>query len=132
MLHIFSQIFSNHLFVVENWFLLSYIYLYKFNFCYSFSMFPCLFMIYRYCSSIMKASIISSIDMISCCCFCFLSNQENLYMIHHNSDLFYSISNTTNEYNQGQNHYLLLSPNWFNIYFWVNQKVLWQLYLLHH
>ena len=93
-----------------DFFLVIFIYI-RFNFCYSFSMFPYLFMIYRYCSSIMKASIISSIDMISCCCFCFLSNQENLYMIHHNSDLFYSISNTTNEYNQGQNHYLLLSPN---------------------
>ena len=39
--------------------------------------------------------------------FCFLSNQENLYLIHRNSDLFYGIYNTVNEHNQRWNHYLL-------------------------
>ena len=32
--------------------------------------------------------------------FCFLSNQKNLYMIHHDSDLFYDIYNTINEHNR--------------------------------
>ena len=36
--------------------------------------------------------------------FCFLSNQENLYIIHHNSDLFYDIYNITNEHNWRQTH----------------------------
>ena len=32
---------------------------------------------------------------------CFSSNQENLYIIHHTSDLFHDISITINEHNQG-------------------------------
>ena len=36
--------------------------------------------------------------------FCFLSNQEILYIIHHDSDLFYDIYNTLNEHNQRQTH----------------------------
>ena len=36
----------------------------------------------------------------------FLSNQENLYMIHDNLDLFYDIYNTITEHNRRQNHYL--------------------------
>ena len=31
--------------------------------------------------------------------FCFLLNQESLYMIHHDSNLFYDICNTINEQN---------------------------------
>ena len=34
----------------------------------------------------------------------FLSNQENLYMIHDDSGLFYGIYNTINEHNQIWNH----------------------------
>ena len=36
----------------------------------------------------------------------FLSNQGNLYMIHHDSDVFYDIYNTINEHNRIQIHYL--------------------------
>ena len=43
----------------------------------------------------------------------FLSNQENLYMIHHYSDLFYDISSTINEHNWRQTHYLSSIPNYF-------------------
>ena len=34
--------------------------------------------------------------------FLILFNQENLYMIHHNSDLFYDIYNTINEHNRNK------------------------------
>ena len=36
--------------------------------------------------------------------FLFLSNQENLYMIHDDSDLFYEIYNTTTANNWKQTH----------------------------
>ena len=50
--------------------------------------------------------------------FCiFLSNQEKLYMIHHNSDLPYDIYSTTNEHNRRQTHYLSSTLNNFDIYF---------------
>ena len=38
----------------------------------------------------------------------FLSKQENPYIIYDNLDLSYDIYNTINDYNQRQNHYLLL------------------------
>ena len=63
----------------------------------------------------------------------FLSNQENLYMINHDSDLFYDIYNAINEDNRRQTHYLLLIlPNYFDICFIVISKVLLQRHLLHH
>ena len=34
--------------------------------------------------------------------FLFLSNQGNLYMIQHDSDIFYDIYNTINEHNERQ------------------------------
>ena len=37
---------------------------------------------------------------------CFLSNHENLYMIHYGLDLFYGINNTLTAHNQRQTHYL--------------------------
>ena len=49
--------------------------------------------------------------------FCFLSNQENVYMIHHDSHLFCDICNTINEYNWIQTHYLSSIPTYFDIYF---------------
>ena len=36
----------------------------------------------------------------------FDSNQENLYMIHHDSSLFYDIYNTITEHNRRQTYYL--------------------------
>ena len=45
--------------------------------------------------------------------FCFLSNQENLYMIHYDSDLFSEIYNTIDKHNQRKTHYLSLIPNCF-------------------
>ena len=66
-------------------------------------------------------------------CYLFLSNQENLYMINHDSDLFYDIYNAINEHIGRQTHYLLLIlPNYFDICFIVISKVLLQLRLLHH
>ena len=44
-------------------------------------------------------------------------------MIHHDLDLFYNC-NTINEHDQRQTHYLLLIPNYFDIYFQVKQKVI--------
>ena len=52
--------------------------------------------------------------------FLFLSNQENLYLIHQNSGLFYDISNTRNEHDQIHTSSLSLIPNYFDIYFQVN------------
>ena len=48
---------------------------------------------------------------------CFLSNQEILYMTHHDWHLSYGIYDTITKQNQGQNHYLSLVPNYFEIYF---------------
>ena len=73
-------------------------------------------MIQRYCYSILKAFIIFFIDRIMSL-FCYLSNQENLYMIHHYLDFFYDIYNTINGHNQRQTNDLLLIPNYFDIYF---------------
>ena len=49
--------------------------------------------------------------------FCFLSNQDNLYMIHQDSDLFYDIFNTIIEHNKKQTHYPSSILNYFDIYF---------------
>ena len=49
--------------------------------------------------------------------FCFLSNQQNLYAIYHNTDFFYDICHTINEHNRKQTHYLSLIINHFDIYF---------------
>ena len=46
---------------------------------------------------------------------CFLSNQENLYMIHHDLVIFYDIYNATNEHNWGQTHDIPLIPNYFEL-----------------
>ena len=42
----------------------------------------------------------------------------NLYIIHHDSDLFYDIYNIINEHNQRQTHHLSSVRNYFDIY-WV-------------
>ena len=55
---------------------------------------------------------------------CFLSNQENLYIIHHDLDLFYDIYNTITRHNWRQTHYLSSILNYFDIYFLKNQKIL--------
>ena len=44
-------------------------------------------------------------------------------MIHHDLDSFYDIYNAVTEHNQRQTHYLSSIVNFFDIYFWVNQKV---------
>ena len=49
--------------------------------------------------------------------FCFCSNQENLYMIHHDWNLLYEIYNAITEYNWIQTHYLSSIPNYFDIFF---------------
>ena len=73
------------------------------------------FVILRDCYSALKAFIIIFIDGISCC-FLVLSNQENLYSIHHDLELFFNIYNTINEHNRRQTNYLSLIPNCFDMY----------------
>ena len=43
--------------------------------------------------------------------------RQDLYMIHHNLDLFYNIYNTVTEHNRRQTHYLSSVLNYFGIYF---------------
>ena len=45
-------------------------------------------MIQRECYMLLETFVIFFIDWIYCRFFCFSSNQENRYMIHHDSDLF--------------------------------------------
>ena len=89
----------------------------RFNFVCSLWIFFYFFMIWRDCYSVLKTFVIFFIDEIYCCFFCFLSNQENLHMIHRNSDLFYDIYNTINEDNGRQTHYLSSILTYFDIYF---------------
>ena len=57
-------------------------------------------------------------------CFFFIQS-ENLCLIHHDSDLPYDIYNRINEHKQRQIQYLSSSiANYFNNYFYVNQKAL--------
>ena len=54
--------------------------------------------------------------------FCFLSNYGNLYMIHHDSDLFYDVCNTITEHSQTQTHYLSSILNYFlSIFKWIKR-----------
>ena len=46
--------------------------------------------------------------------FYFLLNQDNLFMIHHDWNLFCGICNTLTEHNRGQAHYL----SYFDILLW--------------
>ena len=65
--------------------------------------------------SVLKTFVVFTIEGIYCCFF--LSKQKNLYMIHHDSDLFYDIYYTINKFNQIQSHYLSYGLNYFDIYF---------------
>ena len=56
--------------------------------------------------------------------FLLFSSQENLYVIHHDSDLFYDIFNIINEHNRRQTRCLSSILNYFDIFFQVNQNVL--------
>ena len=90
-----------------------FIFIYKmFNSCYSVRIFLFLYDLKRLLQHIEKMCF-SFIDGIYCCFFCFLFNQENLRMIHHNSNLFYDIYNTITEHNQRQTHYLSSTLNLF-------------------
>ena len=92
---------------------LPFIFIYKmFNLCYSVRFFLFLHDLKRLLQHIEKMCF-SFIDGIYFCFFCFLFNQENLHMIHHNSNLFYDIYNTITEHNQGQTHYLSSTLNLF-------------------
>ena len=52
--------------------------------------------------------------------FCFLYNQENLYMIHHDSRFILWYYNTINENNRRQTHYFSsIFLNYFDIYYGV-------------
>ena len=90
-----------------------FIFIYKmFNLCYSVRIFLFLYDLKRLLQHIEKMCF-SFIDGIYCCFFCFLFNQENLRMIHHNSNLFYDIYNTITEHNQRQTYYLSSTLNLF-------------------
>ena len=111
VLLVFAIFFANYLSLMENLFISIYI-----SKCLFF--FPYFFMVQRNCYRILKAFIIFFIDGVYCCyLFCFLLNQENLYMIHHNSDLFYQAYNqiyyTTKEYIRRKTHYLSLDYKLF-------------------
>ena len=69
--------------------------------------------------------------------FCYLSNQENLYVIRHNSDLFYDIYNRIIKNNQRQTNYLRFQidksiPNYFWYLFLSESKSPSTTYQLHH
>ena len=102
--------------IIFSWWKISFfpvMFIYKrFNFCYSFRMFSYLFMASS--DSALKAFSLFFIDRIHCCFFIFLSNQQNLYMIHHDLDFIYDIFNVKNEHN----HHLWLIPKCFDICFY--------------
>ena len=79
-----------------------------FNFCCPLWIFFGFLMTKRDYYSILKTFVIFFIDRIYCCFSQFLSNQENLYMIYHDSDLFYNIYSTINKHDQRQSCCLLL------------------------
>ena len=84
-----------------------------------FTYFFFLFMIWEDCYSGLKIFIF----LIDAIYFWFLSSQKNLYMIHHNSDLFYDMSNTITEHNQRQTNYLLSILNYFGYLFLSKSKI---------
>ena len=61
--------------------------------------------------------VLSSLLMRAIVFFFFLSNQENTYIINHDSDLLHDIYNTINERNWKQSHNLWSILNYFDIYF---------------
>ena len=61
--------------------------------------------------------LLSFLSMIFIVLFCLLSSQENLYMIHPDSDLFYEIHDTKNEHNQRLTYYFSAILNYFDTYF---------------
>ena len=80
------------------------------------------FMIECNCCSALKAFVIIITRIY---CWFFLSNQENIYMIHHLSDLFYDLFNIRNQHYQNKItpfHWFFLAyfisiKNWFKIFF---------------
>ena len=114
---IFFQNFSNHLFLIDSLFLPSYIFLMKvLIFLILSACFPYFHSLIRLLQRIEKTFVIFYWwDLLLL--FCFLSNQENVYMIHHTLDLFYDNYNTITQHNQRQNHYLSSTVNYFDISF---------------
>ena len=109
----FSRIFSNHLSLMENLFLSSYIYK-KFN-----SVFICSFFLFLHDLTPLLQhikSLLSFYRYYLLLLFCFFFIWENLNLIHQASDLFYGIYNKINEHNRRQTYYLSLIPNYFDIY----------------
>ena len=108
-------IFLKHFLIIFFWWIVYFfpvIFINKrLNFCYILWIVFYFLIIYHDCYSI-SFSLIGFIVA-----FLLLSNQENLYMIHYDSDLFYDIYNTITENNQGQTNYLSLIVNYFDIYF---------------
>ena len=88
----------------------------KFIFCWSFRIFSYFFIMWCDCC-ILKASIIFFYLWDFLLLFGFLSSQENLFMIHYDSDLFYDFYYTINEGYRRQPHYLSLIANCFDNHF---------------
>ena len=90
------------------------IFIYKtFNFCGS-------YLISSWFSAIVPAywkHLLSFSSMRLTVAFLFLSNQGNLYMIHHDSDLFYDIYNNINERDWRQTQYVDLITNFFLVFY---------------
>ena len=121
-LEYFPQFFSNFFFW---WKMRSFpfIFIYKkFNFCYSLQI---VFVISSWWNLTVKAywKHLWSFLYMKFIAFLFLSNQENLYMIHHGSNLFYDFYNTINQHNQRQTHYSSsIFLHFFDILFWKDLK----------
>ena len=90
------------------------------NFCYSFSMSSCFCMT----CNILNTFIIFFVDGIYCCFFVFYPLRR-IYILFSTVRIYFMTSmiqqiNTIKK----KTHYLLLISNYFDIYFWINQKVL--------
>ena len=102
MLDYFSQIVSNPVFP-RKIFSFPVIFIYKcFNFCYFLQIF-------------LISSWFTATDLFYWWIFCFLSNQENLHLIHHDQGLIYDIYNMINEHNRTSLSFI--GSRYFDIFF---------------
>ena len=120
---IFSNFF-NHLFLMQNLFLFSYIFYKRFNFCHSLRIF------HLTVPACWKHLLSFLLGFIVAFLFCIQSG-ESIYDAPW-FGFIYDIYKPITEQSQRQTHYLSLIPNYFDIYFLVNHKVILWLHLLHH
>ena len=105
--YIIFSFFPIVFFLMENWFLsISIFFIKGLLFACPFRIFSYFFIITSYdCYSVWKAFIIFFYWWELLLLFLFLCSQDNLYMIHHDSNLFYDIYNTINKHNPRQTDY---------------------------